>query len=247
MQRKVFSSWFICFLIIGITGCASNSLSKSPLARVGTIPGYEESQSPVDVSIISESYKESALAVSVLISPNVALEPKQLKLILTGLQDGEILNTASLIPAQRMKAGKGYEFPLELSGEGLTDYRIDVEWGGQILAKPIPQLTIDKVSTIRTDCKDALCWVEFKVLATIANNGVAGEASAMLSNLVLATSFKVKGRAQPIDTAQEDEISVNDMQLMPGDVRQIEIALEQEVARQIVNNIEPEVRIASFN
>ena len=103
------------------------------------------------------------------------------------------------------------------------------------------------MTTVRTDCKNELCWAEFKVLATIKNNGVAGEDSAVLSNVVLATSFKVKGRAQAVDVAQEDNLAVDDLKLMPGETRQIEIALEQEVARQIVNNIEPEVRIASFN
>lgn len=247
MNKRGFSYLIaLFFIVVATSGCAPKSFNAPGLARAGNIPGYEESQSPVDISVVSESYAGESLAVSILVSPHVRLAPKQLKIILTGLRDGDVLNTASLIPAQEMRVGEHYEFPLELSGKNLSDYRIDVEWGGQVLAKPIPQLSIDKISTVRIDCKDELCWAEFKVLATISNNGVVGEDSAVLSDLVLATSFKVKGRSQPVDSSKEDNLAVNNLRLSPGQTRQIEISLEQEVARQIVNNIEPEVRIASF-
>jgi hypothetical protein len=231
-----------------MSGCAASRYSAAPVPqKKGNVPGYEELEAPISISILSESYRDNQLSVRILLTPEVRLEGRTLKLVLTGLRSGEELNQAFIVPTDDLLAGESYEYPLELKAINLSDYRVDVEWGGKKQIGPLPRLALNKVSAVRSECKENMCRAEFRVAATISNKGPTGENEAVLKNLILATSFKIKGQGTVVDKSAEDLLRLDNINLQPGGSRQLEITIEQEVPRQIVNNLEPDVRISSFN
>lgn len=238
------------FLLAGVflLGCStSNRVVPATPQKTGSIPGYEELRAPVSIAILSESYRDSQLSVRILMTPEINLEGRTLKVVLTGLRSGQELTQAFVVPTEDLKAGESYEYPLELIATALSDYRVDVEWGGKKQIGPLPRLALNEVSAVRSDCRENVCRAEFKVAATISNKGPEGEDGAILKNLILATSFKIKGQGVIADKSAEDLLRLDNINLKPGGSRKLEITIEQEVPRQFVNNLEPEVRISSFN
>lgn len=236
----------IALIILG--GCSvSRNIATDSSGRSAAIPGYEEFRAPVSIAILSESYKDSQLSVRLLLTPEADLDSRTLKLVLTGLRNGNELDQSFIVPTEKLLAGDSYEYPLELIAADLSDYRVDVEWGGQKQIGPLPRLSLNKVSVVRSDCKENICRAEFRVAATISNKGPEGEEQALLRNLILATSFKIKGQGALAEKSAEDLLRLDNINLQPGGSRQLEITIEQEVPRQIVNNLEPDVRISSFN
>lgn len=229
-------------------GCSTISGQKVLIDnKPKSIVGYEESEAPISVSILSEKYNNPELSVTLLVSPLKDMQEGEVEFRLVGLKNGIELAQTKISSDKNLQAGESYEFPLTLTNNSITDYRVDVEWGGRLVRAPKPVILVDDIQTLGSSCKENLCRAEFKLLATIANNAAKGLGGANLNSVILATSFSLKGRPALPENLMEEALKLDNLGLEPGGRRKIEIILEQEVPQAVLALLQPQVRIASYN
>lgn len=233
---------------IFICGCSTAPGQKVLLDnKPKSIVGYEESEAPISVSILSEKYDNPELVVTLLVSPLKDMQEGEVEFRLVGLKNGSEVVQSKISSDKNLQAGESYEFPIALTHNSITDYRVDIEWGGRLVRAPKPVILVDNIQTLGSSCKENICRAEFKLLATITNNAAKGIGGANLNSVVLATSFSLKGRPALPENLMEEALKLDNLGLEPGARRKIEIILEQEVPQAVLALLQPQVRIASYN
>jgi hypothetical protein len=242
------SCFFSLVLLVSALGCSSGPAQKVLLDnKPRRIVGYEEAEAPLSVSILSEKYNNPELAVTLLVSPLKDMQEGEIEFRLVGLQNGLEVTQTKISLDRDLQNGESYEFPLTLSNNSITDYRVDVEWGGRLVRAAKPLILVDNIQTLGSSCRESMCRAEFKLLATITNDAARGLGGAVLNSVTLATSFSLKGRPALPENLMEEALKVDNLGLEPGAKRKIEITLEQEVPQAVLALLQPQVRIASYN
>ncbi len=235
-------------LILMFVGCSSYNQQKVLLDnKPQAIKGFEEGRAPVSVAILSEKYADSKLSLVLLLSPLKDLAEGEILLKLVGLKDGGEVGRYTLATDKGLSAGESYEFPLQLSDVDISDYRVDVEWGGRLVSAAKPSIVIDDIQNLGSQCRESYCKAQFRLSATIMNEANQNLNGAKLNSLVLATSFALKDRPNVPDTLMEEVLNIDNLGIEPGGRRKVEITLEQEVPQAVLSMLKPQVRIASFN
>jgi hypothetical protein len=255
----------IPLLLGGVVGCRT---TVKPVAELSS------QSAPAKISVLSERRVGDALEVTVALEPVAVWPASGVSIDVTTLRDGEELHTTSVTPRARdglLRPGESVPVTVSALGAGMTDYRLDVRWGGYGEAHRASLGVFDSQSSKLSGASDSvegtveladptLSVIEYECgravvdpAATRSNScGFGFRYSAKLQNrterlidsVVLVAHF-VSASGERGEPA---ELEVADLKLSPGEQRSINVTFDApEELDGPPRGITPRLEVKSFN
>lgn len=250
--------WFIGILCMAVqlAGCASRSPSTPSLEKI------TDSSSPFALSVLSERYDGTTLALQLALESRTYWEPKQLLFEVQTLHEGlkvaryryrltDLVSPTqlSVVAEQNLLApGTRVEFPLIVRSPEASDYQISIAWGDdakvdtQVLDTPPAEVALSQVAvrTIPIICPERVCDVHFRIEAVLENRS-----PRVVQEVALAVAYRASGDTAPRAADAEVPVTVSDLGLAPGARREVLLDLEQQIPPETAQRILPVVRVVS--
>jgi hypothetical protein len=196
-------------------------------------------ETPFAVEVLIESYTDTGLLLSGEITGLSPWRREDVKIELTLFQNGEILTLRNLDLAPQESPFAPHErVPFtsqilnnEVDLNKLTDYTINVAWKlapkDNGIAKDKPPLQIVNLSQVTNPlCSKPDCAVSLTMIVTLRNNS-----KDVIANTVLNAGWEPKDNKEG-KGASSFPVEIKELNLKPGEERQVEVAFGDEVSRE---------------
>ena len=262
---------------LSLLGCSLNrGAGVGELAAHDYVLATSDSLTPSDnlpflLQVVDEVNDGNRLLIIGNLLAKTDWDPRTVLVKLTSLNSGQVVGvtTSSLADLLRedssesagdrpksLQPNRSIQFALSVSASGITDYQLELVWGGEAIAytgkKPqndSQDLRISnyRIQTIRTNCEQSPCPVYYRAISDLINAG-----GNVINKVVLGIGYKWVPAGRTLDSApyipeNEEQLEVPNLDLQPGRSKSVRIVIDKPVpAESDQGSYKPVLRVISF-